>query len=124
MPITIRFGAGEPTASAELLIKNQLPQHHLEKTEAVTARELDSTLASRPFKLLLDELRAILEHEIEDSGLEIIQLAGAAGLDAKVYRPAICFVLREREGGARMSELARERVTEIAETLREELNLS
>jgi hypothetical protein len=124
MSMTVRFGADEPTASVELLIKNQVPQHHLKKIEAATGRDLDSTLASQPFKLLLDEIRAILEHELEDSGIEVVQLTGAAYLEAKTYRPGICFVLRERTADERMSELARERVTEIAETIREELNLS
>lgn len=124
MSITVRFGADEPTASAELLINNQVPQHHLKKIEAATGRDLDSTLDSQPFKLLLDEVRAILEHELEDSGIEVVQLTGAAYLDAKIYRPGICFVLRERTADERMSELARARVTEIAETIREELNLS
>lgn len=124
MSITIRFGSEESTASVELLVKNQLAQHHLEKTEAATAHGLDSTLTSLPFKLLLDEVRAVLEHEIEDSELEIVRLTAAAGLDAKIYRPGICFVLRERGADKKMSESARGRVTEIAETIREELNLS
>ena len=124
MSITIRFGADEPTASVELLIKNHLPQHHLEKPEAAAARDLDSTLASQPFKLLLDEVRAILEHELEDSGIEIVQLTGTAYPDAKIYRPGVCCVLRERGANKKMSESARERVTEIAETVREELNFS
>lgn len=124
MSITIRFDHDDPIATVELIVRNQIPGHRLDRTEAPTARELAPVLASKASKLLLDEVRAVLEHEIENSKLEIVEVKGVPFRDAKTYRPGILFVLRERGASEKMSESARERVTEIAETIREELSLS
>jgi hypothetical protein len=126
MSITIRFDHDEPLAIAELVVRNQPGQHQLEKMEAKTPRDLEPVLVSQPFKLLLEEVRAVLAHEIEDTSLEIIEVKGTAFPDAKTYRPGISLMLRDR-GAARdekMSEPARKLVTKVAETLREELSLS
>lgn len=126
MSITIRFEHDDPVASVELLVRQQPAHHRLEKVEAATARELEPVLASEAFRLLLDEVRAVLQHEIEDSNLEVVGLKGTPFPDGKAYRPGISFVLRDRGAteNEKMSEVARELVTEVAETLREELNLS
>ena len=126
MSITIRFDHDTPTASAELLVRNQPANHGLEKMDGETPRELEPVLASQPFQLLLEEVRAILAHEIEDSSLEIIEVKGTPFPDGKTYRPGISVALRDRGAAEneKMSEPARELVTEVAETLREELNLS
>jgi hypothetical protein len=123
MSITIRFDKGKPLASAELMIKSPPPGYELGTTEAPEPRDLDSTLASQGFRHLLDEVRSLLERELEGSGLEMVQLTGAAFHDVKVYRPGICFTLREGEVTEGMSEPSRERVTDIAETIRECLKL-
>jgi hypothetical protein len=124
MSITIRFDKGKPLASAELMIKSRPPGYELGVTEAPEARHLEPTLASQGFQHLLEEIRSILERELQGSRLEVVQLRGAAFHDVKVYRPGICFTLREGAVTEAMSEPARERVTDIAETIRERLKLS
>ncbi|HUJ31588.1 MAG TPA: hypothetical protein VLY23_09935 [Candidatus Acidoferrum sp.] len=123
MSITIRFDKGAPTASAEIMIKNPLPDYDLEDLGAAIPRDVDPMLASQGFKDLLDEVRAILQRELDGSGLEIAQLTGAICHDASVYRPGVWLVLREH-GKGDMSEKGRERITAVAETIREDLNLS
>jgi len=123
MSITIRFDKGAPTASAEIMIKNPLPDYDLDDTEAPIPRDVDPMLASQGFKDLLDEVRAILQRELQGSGLEITQLTGAICHDRDVYRPGIWLVLKEHAKGD-MTEAAREKVTAVAEAIREELNLS
>jgi hypothetical protein len=124
MSITIRFDKGAPTASAELMIKKPLPDYDLAEAEAAVPREVDPMLASQGFKDLLDEVRAILASELAAGNLEIAQLTGAICHDVTVYRPGVWLVLRERGKDGDMSEAARERVTALAEKLREDLNLS
>jgi hypothetical protein len=124
MSITIRFDKGAPTASAELMIKKPLPDYDLAEAAAAVPREVDPMLASQGFKDLLDEVRAILASELAAGDLEIAQVTGAICHDVSVYRPGIWLVLRERGKDGDMSEAARERVTALAEKLREDLNLS
>lgn len=124
MSITIRFDKGAPTASAEIMIKNPLPDYDLEDIEASIPRDVDPMLASQGFKDLLDEVRGILQRELADDGLEIVQLTGAICHDVSVYRPGIWLVLRERAANGEMSEAGRERITSLAEKLREDLKLS
>jgi len=124
MSITIRFDKGAPTASAEIMIKNPLPDYDLEEAEAPIPRDVDPMLASQGFKDLLDEVRAILQSELAYKSFEIVQLTGAICHDVSVYRPGIWLVLSERGANTQMSEAARERFTMLAEKLREVLNLS
>jgi hypothetical protein len=124
MSITIRFDKDAPTASAEIMIKNPLPDYDLEDVEASVPREVDPMLASQGFKDLLDEVRSILQGELADDGLEIVQLTGAICHDTNVYRPGLWLVLREGGTQNHMSEAGRERITAIAEKLREDLGLS
>jgi hypothetical protein len=124
MSITIRFDKDAPTASAEIMIKNPLPDYDLEDIEASIPRDVDPILASQGFKDLLDEVREILQSELDGSNLEIVQLTGAICHDVSVYRPGIWLVLRERGANGDMSEAGRERLTAVAEKLREDLKLS
>jgi len=124
MSITIRFDKGAPTASAEITIKNPLPDYDLEEVGAPIPRDVDPMLASQGFKDLLDEVRAILQRELPENALEVVQLTGAICHDVNVYRPGIWLVLRERTANEDMSEGARKRLTAIAEKIREDLNLS
>ena len=124
MSITIRFDKDTPTASAEIMIKNPLPDYDLEDVEAPIPRDVDPTLASQGFKDLLDEVRAILERENGNNAFEVVQLTGAICHDVSVYRPGIWLVLRERGSNGNMSEAGRKRITAIAEKIREDLGLS
>lgn len=124
MSITIRFDKDAPTASAEIMIKNPLPDYDLEDVEAPIPRDVDPMLASQGFKDLLDEVRAILQGEFAGHSLELVQLTGAICHDVSVYRPGIWLVLRERGANSQMSEKGRERLTALAEKIREDLNLS
>lgn len=124
MSITIRFDKGAPTASAEIMIKNPVPDYDLEDVEASIPRDVDPMLASQGFKDLLDEVRGLLQRELADNGLEIVQLTGAICHDVSVYRPGIWLVLRESGANGEMSEAGRERITSLAENLREDLKLS
>lgn len=124
MSITVRFDKDAPTASAEIMIKNPVPDYDLEDVEASIPRDVDPMLASQGFKDLLDEVRAILQRENSDNAFEVVQLTGAICHDVTVYRPGVWLVLRERGANGNMSEAGRKRITSIAEKIREDLNLS
>jgi len=106
------------------MITKQLPDYDLEDIEASIPRDVDPMLASQGFKDLLDEARALLDRELAGGPLEIAQLTGAICHDKEIYRPGIWLVLRERGAKAEMSAAASQRVAEIAEVLRHELQLS
>jgi hypothetical protein len=106
------------------MITKPLPDYDLEDVEAPIPRDVDPMLASQGFKDLLDEARAILDRELTGSPLEITQLTGAICHDRQVYRPGIWLVLRERGASGEMSPAARQRVAVIAETVRQDLQLS
>jgi hypothetical protein len=106
------------------MITKQLPDYDLEDIEASIPRDVDPMLASQGFKDLLDEARALLDRELTGGPLEISQLTGAICHDKEIYRPGIWLVLRERGAKGEMSAESSQRVAEIAETLRHELQLS
>ena len=124
MSIKIALDKAAPASSIELMITNQLPDYDLEDIEAPIPRDVDPMLASQGFKDLLDEARAILDRELAGGPLEIAQLTGAICHDKEIYRPGIWLVLRERGAKDKMSAAAGQRVAEIAEILRRELQLS
>src|ERR1700722_2237630 len=124
MSIKIALDKAAPASSVELMITNQLPDYDLEDIEAPVPREVDPRLASQGFKVILDAARATLSPELAGGPLEIAQLTGAICHDKEIYRPGIWLVLRERGAKGEMSAVASQRVAEIAETLRHELQLS
>jgi hypothetical protein len=124
MSIKIAVDKAAPASSVELMITKQLPDYDLEDIEAPIPRDVDPMLASQGFKDLLDEARAVLERELAGSPLEITQLTGAICHDKEIYRPGIWLVLRERGAKGEMSTAASQRVAELAEILRHELQLS
>jgi hypothetical protein len=124
MTIKIAHDKAAPTASVELMIAKPLPDYDLEDVEAAIPRDVDPMLASQGFKDLLDEVRAILDRELTSGILEISQLTGAICHDKEIYRPGIWLVLRERSASGEMSPAALQRVAEVAETIRHDLQLS
>jgi hypothetical protein len=124
MSIKVAHDTAAPTSSIELMITKPLPDYDLEDVEASIPRDVDPILASQGFKDLLDETRAILDRELRGSPLEIAQLTGAICHDRQVYRPGIWLVLRERGASSEMSPAARQHVAVIAETVRQDLQLS
>jgi hypothetical protein len=124
MTIKIAHDKAAPTSSVELMITKPLPDYDLEDVEAPIPRDVDPMLASQGFKDLLDEVRSILDRELDGGTLEIAQLTGAICHDRNVYRPGIWLVLRERGASSEMPAATRQRVVEIAESLRHNLQLS
>ena len=124
MTIEDRTRQSRSTSSVELMITKPLPDYDLEDVEAPIPRDVDPMLASQGFKDLLDEVRSILDRELDGGTLEIAQLTGAICHDKNVYRPGIWLVLRERGTNSEMQAATRQRVIEIAEHLRHNLQLS
>jgi len=124
MAIKISHDNDSPTASIELMITQPLPDYDLEEVEAPVPRDVDPMLASQGFKDLLDEARSIRHAELAGSGLEIAQLTGAICRDGSLHRPGIWLVLREPGAAKEISPGGRDRIAQIAETLRQQLQLS
>lgn len=124
MSVKISQDAGAPSASVELMITRPLPDYDLDEVQASIPRDVDPMFASQGFKDLLDEVRSLLDHELAGGSLEIAQLTGAICRDASVHRPGIWLVLRERGAHGEMSAAARQRVVDVAESLRSHLQLS
>jgi hypothetical protein len=114
MPAKIAYDTYAPTASAELMITQPLPDYDLEEVEAPIPRDVDPMLASQGFLDLLDEVRAQLKTELADGQLEVIQLTGAICHDKSIHRPGIWLVLKEKSASTEMSPTARTRVQSIA----------
>jgi hypothetical protein len=109
------------------MITQPLPDYDLDQVEAPIPRDVDPILASQGFKDLLEEVRTTLDRELSGSNLELTQLTGAISHDHAVYHPGIWVVLRERDAAKDVKEMsaqARQRVTAIAEALRNTFNLS
>jgi hypothetical protein len=123
MPITIRFDKSAPTASVELMLNSPAGGFASKEIEAPTPREIEKVLVSEKFRELTHEAHAVVERELTESKLEIVQLAGTICHDVSAYRPGIQLVVREHGRSGEMSETARERLTSLAEALREALNI-
>jgi hypothetical protein len=124
MNAKISYDSREPTVSVEFMITKLLPDYDLFEVEAETPRDVDPILASQGFRDLLDDARAMLEHELNGSGLEIVQLTGAICEDKSIHRPGIWLVLREAGAQREMSAEARSSVVKAAESVQSSLGLS
>lgn len=124
MNAKISYDSREPTVSVEFMITKLLPDYDLFEVEAETPRDVDPILASQGFRDLLDDARAMLEHELNCSGLEIVQLTGAICEDKSIHRPGIWLVLREAGAQREMSAGARSNVVKAAESVQSSLGLS
>lgn len=124
MNAKISYDSREPTVSVEFMITKLLPDYDLFEVEAETPRDVDPILASQGFRDLLDDARAMLEHELNGSGLEIVQLTGAICEDKSIHRPGIWLVLREAGAQREMSTGARSSVVKAAESVQSSLGLS
>lgn len=123
MPITIRFDKSAPTASVEFMLNSPAGGFESKEIEAPTPRGLEKVLVSEKFRALTHEARAVAERELAGSELEIVQLGGTICHDVNAYRPGIRLVVRAHGRSGVMSETARERLTSLAETVREALNI-
>lgn len=113
-----------PTAAVEIMIREPLADYDLLQVEAETPREVDPLLASQGFKDLLDDVRVILEREMNGSGLEVVQLTGAICRDGKLHRPGIWLVAGETAAaGKEMSAEGRARLTAAVKAVRSGLGL-
>lgn len=124
MNAKISYDSREPTVSVEFMITKLLPDYDLFEVEVETPRDVDPILASQGFRDLLDDARAMLEHELNGSGLEIVQLTGAICEDKSIHRPGIWLVLREAGAQREMSAGARSSVVKAAESVQSSLGLS
>ena len=124
MNAKISYDSREPTVSVEFMITKLLPDYDLFEVEVETPRDVDPILASQGFRDLLDDARAMLEHELNGSGLEIVQLTGAICEDKSIHRPGIWLVLREAGAQREMSAEARSSVVKAAESVQSSLGLS
>lgn len=124
MNTKISYDSREPTVSVEFMITKLLPDYDLFEVEAETPRDVDPILASQGFKDLLDDARAMLDRELNGSGLEIVQLTGAICEDKAIHRPGIWLVLREAGAQREMSAEARSNVVKAAESVQSSLGLS
>jgi len=125
MNTKITHDSDAPTVSVELMIRKPLEDYDLLEVEAETPRDVDPMLASQGFKDLIDDARAILERDLASQGLEIVQLTGAICHDARVHRPGIWLVVREKSAaGKQMSAEHQARVAAAVEAVRSSLGLS
>lgn len=125
MAVKITHDANAATASVELTITQPLEDFDLTEVAAPIPRDIDPILASQGFKDLLDETRAILEHEFMGGSLSIVQLTGAICKDGAVYHPGIWLVVREANAaGKEMSPTSRARIAAVAESVRSTFQLS
>ncbi|HEV2421842.1 MAG TPA: hypothetical protein VGS59_09060 [Candidatus Acidoferrales bacterium] len=125
MSTKITHDSDAPAVSVELVITKPLEDYDLFEVEAETPRDVDPILASQGFKDLIDDARAILDRELAGQGLEVVQLTGAICHDAKVHRPGIWVVVREKSVAGKQMSLERQaRVAAAAEAVRSTLGLS
>lgn len=124
MPITIRFDRGKPMASVEFMMQGTLPQYGLMKTGAADRAEVQPLLSSAGFKRLVEEVRSAFTPQLADGKFEVAQVSGIVCHDLDVYRPGILLILQETGREGTIPEKGRERITAIAEAVREQLGIS
>lgn len=124
MPITIRFDRDKPMASVEFMIQNALPDHGLARIDAPERREMQPLIASQEFRGLVEAVRAAFEKELAGDKFEIARVSGIVCHDVSVYRPGILLIVQEKGREETIREKGRERITAIAEAVREKLGLS
>lgn len=124
MPITIRFDRNKPMASVEFMVQKASPQYELTKDEAKDRGEIQPLLSAPGFKRLVEVVRTGFEQELRDSAFEVVKASGIACRDVNVYRPGILLIVRENRREDTIPEKGRERITAIAEAVREQLGMS
>ena len=123
MPITIRFDRDEPMASVEFMIRGAAADYAPAQTEAQERSEMQPVLASEEFKKLVAAVRSAFEQGLGDKKFEVVRVSGIVCHDVSVYRPGILLMLQERGREGTIAEKGRERITEIAEAVREKLGI-
>lgn len=123
MPITIRFDREKPMASVEFMIRGAAPEHGSAAAEAQERSEIQPVLASEEFKKLVAAVRSSFEEGLAGGKFEVARVSGIVCHDVNVYRPGILLMLQERGREGTIAEKGRERITEIAEAVREKLRL-
>lgn len=124
MPITIRFDRDKPIASVEFMIQSALPDHELMPIEAQERSEIQPVIASQQFKDLVEAVQSAFEKELAGGKFEIARISGIVCHDVSVYRPGILLIVQEKGREETIREKGRERITAIAEAVREKLELS
>lgn len=127
MPSRIVPDEGAPSAAIEIPLENPLPDYDLEQMEQPTPRDVDAILVSQGFRDLVDDARGVLTDLLSHTGLEIAQLTGAiCPGDDEVYRPGLWIVVRDPHANPKtgLSSAAQERLSKIAQELRDRLGLA
>lgn len=124
MPITIRFDRGKPMASVEFMVEGALPGYELTTAEAQDRAELQPLLSSPGFKRLVEEVRSAFKQQLADGKFEVAQASGIVCHDLDVYRLGILLILQATGQEGTIPEKGRERITAIAEAVREQLGIS
>lgn len=122
--ITIRFDRQKPMASVEFVVRKAPPNYPLTKTVVEDRSEIQPVLSSLEFKALVDGVRSAFETEVADGKFEVLRVSGIVFHDVNVYRPGILLLLQEREREGTIPEKGRERVTAVAEAVREQLGMA
>ena len=111
-------------ASVEFMIQNALPDHGLARIDAPERSEMQPVIASQEFRGLVEAARAAFEKELAGDKFEIARVSGIVCHDVSVYRPGILLIVQEKGREETIREKGRERITAIAEAVREKLGLS
>jgi hypothetical protein len=111
-------------ASVEFMIGSALPDDRLKKPEAQERSDIQPVIASQGFKELVQAVRAAFAQELAGGKFEVLHISGIVCHDVDVYRPGILLIIEEagREGTIR--EVGRERITAIAEAVRERMGIA
>lgn len=111
-------------ASVEFMIRGAAPEHGLAAVEAQERSEIQPVLASKEFKKLVAAVRSSFDEELSGGKFEVARVSGIVCHDVNVYRPGILLMLQERGRDGTIAEKGRERITEIAEAVREKFGMS
>lgn len=111
-------------ASVEFVVRKAPPNYPLTKTVVEDRSEIQPVLSSLEFKALVDGVRSAFETEVADGKFEVLRVSGIVFHDVNVYRPGILLLLQEREREGTIPEKGRERVTAVAEAVREQLGMA
>jgi hypothetical protein len=123
MPITIRFDRAKPMASVEFMIDSALPDYRLKKPEAQERSHIQPVIASPGFKELVEAVRAAFAQELAGGKFEVLRISGIVCRDVDVYRPGILLIVEEQGNKGTIREAGRERITAIAEAVRERMGI-
>ena len=120
----IRFDRTKPMASVEFVLQSAVAGHGVQESKAHDPAHIEPVLASAEFKGLVEAVRCAFHEELADSKFEVLRISGIVCHHVDVYHPGLLLILQERDRTGTITQPERERITGVAESVRQRLGIA